>query len=62
VVLYDLSSSHFEGTTCPLAALGHNRVAESDGGPHGGHAMLGDAVEAGVLELGDQSIARAVLR
>lgn len=25
VVLYDLSSSYFEGSTCPLAALGHNR-------------------------------------
>ena len=25
LVLYDLSSSYFEGTTCPLAALGHNR-------------------------------------
>jgi hypothetical protein len=24
-VLYDLSSSYFEGTTCPLAALGYNR-------------------------------------
>jgi transposase len=24
-VLYDLSSSYFEGTHCPLAALGHNR-------------------------------------
>jgi transposase len=24
-VLYDLSSSYFEGTTCPLAAFGHNR-------------------------------------
>ena len=24
-VLYDLSSSYFEGTTCPLAARGHNR-------------------------------------
>jgi transposase len=24
-VLYDLSSSYFEGTKCPLAALGHNR-------------------------------------
>jgi len=23
--LYDLSSSYFEGTSCPLAALGHNR-------------------------------------
>jgi len=25
VVLYDLTSSYFEGATCPLAALGHNR-------------------------------------
>lgn len=25
LVLYDLSSSYFEGRTCPLAALGHNR-------------------------------------
>ena len=25
LVLYDLTSSYFEGTTCPLAALGHNR-------------------------------------
>ena len=25
IVLYDLSSSYFEGTGCPLAALGHNR-------------------------------------
>jgi hypothetical protein len=25
LVLYDLSSSYFEGTTCPLAKLGHNR-------------------------------------
>jgi transposase len=25
LVLYDLSSSYFEGATCPLAALGHNR-------------------------------------
>lgn len=25
LVLYDLSSSYFEGVTCPLAALGHNR-------------------------------------
>ena len=25
LVLYDLSSSYFEGTCCPLAALGHNR-------------------------------------
>ena len=25
LVLYDLSSSYFEGSTCPLAALGHNR-------------------------------------
>ncbi|MFZ5501398.1 MAG: IS1634 family transposase, partial [Candidatus Micrarchaeota archaeon] len=25
LVLYDLTSSYFEGLTCPLAALGHNR-------------------------------------
>jgi transposase len=25
LALYDLSSSYFEGSTCPLAALGHNR-------------------------------------
>jgi len=25
LVLYDLSSSYFEGSSCPLAALGHNR-------------------------------------
>jgi len=25
LVLYDLSSSYFEGSTCPLARLGHNR-------------------------------------
>lgn len=25
MALYDLSSSYFEGATCPLAALGHNR-------------------------------------
>ena len=25
MVLYDLTSSYFEGQTCPLAALGHNR-------------------------------------
>jgi transposase len=25
LVLYDLSSSYFEGSTCPLAAMGHNR-------------------------------------
>ena len=25
LVLYDLSSSYFEGTTCPLARIGHNR-------------------------------------
>jgi hypothetical protein len=27
--LYDLSSSYFEGATCPLAALGHNRDGKS---------------------------------
>ena len=25
LALYDLTSSYFEGQTCPLAALGHNR-------------------------------------
>src|SRR5438876_9899709 len=25
LVLYDHTSSYFEGTTCPLAAFGHNR-------------------------------------
>ena len=25
IALYDLTSSYFEGQTCPLAALGHNR-------------------------------------
>lgn len=29
LVLYDLSSSYFEGTTCPLARLGHNRDGKS---------------------------------
>ena len=29
MVLYDLSSSYFEGTCCPLAKLGHNRDGKS---------------------------------
>jgi transposase len=29
LVLYDLSSSYFEGSTCPLAKLGHNRDGKS---------------------------------
>jgi transposase len=29
LVLYDLSSSYFEGCTCPLAKLGHNRDGKS---------------------------------
>jgi len=29
LVLYDLSSSYFEGTTCALAKLGHNRDGKS---------------------------------
>lgn len=29
LVLYDLSSSYFEGTKCPLAALGYNRDGKS---------------------------------
>ena len=28
LALYDLTSSYFEGQTCPLAALGHNRRRE----------------------------------
>jgi hypothetical protein len=30
LVLYDLSSSYFEGTTCPLAKRGHNRDGKRD--------------------------------
>jgi len=30
VVLYDVSSSYFEGTTCPLAKRGHNRDKKRD--------------------------------
>jgi len=29
LVLYDLTSSYFEGTTCPLGKLGHNRDGKS---------------------------------
>jgi transposase len=29
LVLYDLTSSYFEGTTCPLAAFGHDRDGKS---------------------------------
>ena len=29
LVLYDLSSSYFEGTCCPLAKLGYNRDGKS---------------------------------
>ena len=36
MVLYDLSSSYFEGTTCPLARFGHNRDGKK-GKKHGGH-------------------------
>src|SRR5712692_1378010 len=30
LVLYDLTSSYFEGTTCPLAKRGHNRDGKRD--------------------------------
>lgn len=30
LALYDLTSSYFEGQTCPLAALGHNRDGKKD--------------------------------
>ena len=30
LVLYDLSSSYMEGTTCPLAKFGHNRDGKRD--------------------------------
>src|SRR3989441_12279320 len=30
LVLYDVSSSYFEGTTCPLAKRGHNRDGKRD--------------------------------
>ena len=30
LVLYDLSSSYFEGVTCPLAAMGYNRDGKRD--------------------------------
>ena len=30
LVLYDLSSSYFEGTHCPLAALGHSRDGKKE--------------------------------
>jgi hypothetical protein len=28
LALYDLSSSYFEGTHCPLAKIGHNRAGK----------------------------------
>src|SRR4030095_3378580 len=42
LVLYDLSSSYFEGTTCPLARLGHNRDGR-DGLLPGNYGLLTDA-------------------
>ena len=30
LVLYDLSSSYFEGVTCPLAAMGYSRDGKRD--------------------------------
>lgn len=37
LALYDLSSSYFEGATCPLAAFGHNR----DGKKGSGRSTMG---------------------
>ena len=41
LVLYDLSSSYFEGSTCPLAKLGYNRD-----GKKGLHADRGAAMRS----------------
>jgi transposase len=42
LVLYDLTSSYFEGTTCPLAAFGHDRDGKS-GKRQVNYGMLTDA-------------------
>ncbi len=42
LVLYDLSSSYFEGTTCPLAKLGYNRDGKT-GLPQVNYGLLTDA-------------------
>lgn len=41
VVLYDLSSSYFEGTTCPLAKLGYSRDGKK-GTPQVNYGLLTD--------------------
>jgi len=41
LVLYDLTSSYFEGTRCPLAALGHNRDGKK-GKPQVNYGLLTD--------------------
>lgn len=41
LVLYDLSSSYFEGKTCPLAKLGHNRDGK-DGKLQVNYGLLAD--------------------
>ena len=41
LVLYDLTSSYFEGTRCPLAALGHNRGGKK-GKPQVNYGLLTD--------------------
>lgn len=42
LVLYDLSSSYFEGKTCPLAQLGYNRDGKK-GKPQVNYGLLTDA-------------------
>ena len=42
LVLYDLSSSYFEGTTCPLARLGYSRDGKK-GKPQVNYGVLTDA-------------------
>ena len=42
LVLYDLSSSYFEGSTCPLAKLGYNRDGKK-GLPQVNYGLLTDA-------------------
>jgi len=41
LVLYDLTSSYFEGTRCPLAVLGHNRDGKK-GKPQVNYGLLTD--------------------
>ena len=62
IVLYDLTSSYFEGVTCPLAAFGHNRdrkkgklqvnyglLTNKDGIPVSVSVFKGNASDPGTL-------------